>query len=47
VLLDNDEWQEELDSTYLTTDRQFETSRDAECEGRQTAVVLEMGRILH
>ena len=47
VLLANDEWQEELDPAYLTTDRQFQTSRDAECEGWQTSVVLEMGRILH
>jgi len=47
VLLANDEWQEEPDPAYLTTDRQFEAIRDAECEGRQPAVVLEMGRILH
>jgi len=47
VLLANDEWQEEPDPAYLPTERQFETIRDAECEGRQSAVVLEMGRIFH
>jgi hypothetical protein len=45
VLLVNDEWEEELDSTDLTKDRQLETNRDADSEGWHAVVVLGLERV--